>query len=362
MPRPARAAVLALLAALAAPPAAAQSLLDRPPNLSGAWVGSSGRMYFHFLHRFTASPAPERKVSNVPTFTVAAGLPAGTLVGVNYSTNSRLAPRYPNEWEAFVRTRFLSQDGGAPLDVAAQGAYNIAAEGVDGELSVARRQGPLRLIAAGRVLSDPFEAGNPRFAAAGGATLRIGRYLALAGDVASLLDREEDERIAWGAGLHIAIPHTPHTLSLHAANTDAGTLQGASRGGEEVRYGFEFTVPLTLARWFGSGGEAPAGQSPPPPPPSGEAAAESVDPEAPVVRASIRSMSFAPARIEIDAGTTIRWTNDDPLAHTVTADGGAFDSGLVESGESWSRTFTEPGTYPFHCTPHPFMKGEVVVR
>jgi nitrite reductase (NO-forming) len=46
----------------------------------------------------------------------------------------------------------------------------------------------------------------------------------------------------------------------------------------------------------------------------------------------------------------------------VTADDGAFDSGNVDPGQSWRRRFDTPGTYPFHCTPHPFMKGVIVVR
>ena len=97
-------AVGAACAALGAgAPAAGQSLLDRSPNLSGGWVGSSGQLYFNFLHRFTASDAPERKVSNVPTFTVAAGLQFRTLVGFEYATNSTHAPSYPNEWEVFAR-------------------------------------------------------------------------------------------------------------------------------------------------------------------------------------------------------------------------------------------------------------------
>ena len=67
---------IALLAAALALPATAgaQSLLDRPPNLSGGWVGNPGTLYFNFLHRFSATDAPVRKVGNVPTFTVAAGL------------------------------------------------------------------------------------------------------------------------------------------------------------------------------------------------------------------------------------------------------------------------------------------------
>lgn len=345
----------ALLALALAPPAGAQSLLERPPNLTGGWVGMPGTLYFNFLHRFSVSDPPDRKVSNVPTFTVAAGLPRHTLVGFHYATNSALAPRYPNEWEFWLRHQVLSQSAGSPLDVSGQVGYNLAAEGVDGELALARRIGRSRVTGVARVLSDPFEAGKTRFAVGGGAALGLGRYLAVAGDAATLLNAAEGERVAWSAGVHLAIPLTPHTLSLHASNTNAYTLQGMSRGEERVRYGFEFTVPLTLARWFGPGARAAA----PPPPPAGAPAAPA---SGEVVRATIRSMAYAPARIEVEAGTTVEWTNDDPLAHTVTSPGGAFDSGLIAPGGRWRHTFPEPGEYPFSCTPHPFMKGTVVVR
>lgn len=351
-----RTAVLAALLALPGS-AGAQSLLDRPPNLTGGWVGNSGTLYFNFMHRFSVSDAPARKVSNVPTFTVAAGLPRRTLAGFHYATNSALAPRYPNEWEFWARHQPFAQGSGAPLDLTVQAGYNLAAEGVDGELSLARRVGRTRVTGVARVLSDPFEAGRTRFAAGGGATLGIGRYLALAGDAATLLNPEEGERVAWSAGVHLAIPLTPHTLSLHASNTNAYTLQGMSRGEDRVRYGFEFTVPLTLARWFGPGAR---GHGAVPAAPSTAAAPE--DPGAPVVRASIRGMAYAPARIEVAAGTTVEWTNEDPLAHTVTAPDGSFDSGLVAPGGRWRHTFHEPGEYPFACTPHPFMNGRVVVR
>lgn len=343
-----------LLLALAAP-AGAQSLLERPPNLTGGWVGRPGTLYFNFMHRFTASDAPARKVSNVPTFTVAAGLPRRTLAGFHYATNSALAPGYPNEWEFWLRHQPLAQEAGSPFDVTAQVAYNLAAEGVDGELTLARRVGRSRVSGVARVLSDPFEAGSTRFAVGGGGAIALGRYAALAGDAATLLNAEEGERMAWSAGLHLALPLTPHTLSLHAANTNAYTLQGTSRGEDRIRYGFEFTVPLTLARWFGPGAR---GAAPPPPPPAGGDAA----PTGEVVRATVRSMAYAPARLEVRAGTTVEWTNDDPLAHTVTSDAGAFDSGLIAPGGRWRHTFREPGEYPFSCTPHPFMKGTVVVR
>ncbi|HEU4882805.1 MAG TPA: cupredoxin family copper-binding protein [Longimicrobium sp.] len=357
--------IAALAAALALPATAgAQSLLDRPPNLSGNWVGNPGTIYFNFLHRFSASDAPVRKVSNVPTFTVASGLGMRTMVGFHYATNSSLAPAYPNEWEIWARHQLLSQDAGGPVDLGGQVGYNLAADGLDGEVSVARRFGAARLIAAGRVLSDPLESGERRFAVAGGGTLRISRYFALAGDVATLVDREEGEEVAWSAGLHLALPLTPHTLSIHAANTNAYTLQGLSRGEDFIRYGFEFTIPLTLARWFGpgAGGGAHGAAVPPPPSAPSTEPTPSAAPAGPVTRAGMRNMAFTPARIEIEAGGTVEWTNNDPLAHSVTAADGSFDSGLIQPGGKWSRTFTAPGTYDFNCTPHPFMKGVVIVR
>ena len=342
--------------------AGAQSLLDRPDAVSGDWVGTSGTLYFHFVHRFSESGAPEHKVSNVPTFLVAAGLPMHLLAGMHYATNSQLAPRYPNEHEFFLRWAPLRQRDGSPLDLGGQVGYNIAAEGVDGELSLARRQGPARAIVAARVLSNPYVAGETRFAVAGGGTLRLGRWIALAGDVATLLEREAGTETAWSAGIHLAIPQTPHSLSLHATNINAATLQGASRGDDEVRYGFEFTVPLTLGRYFtgGRGGAATPAQ-----PAAAAAPADSARP-APVggeiLRASIASFAYAPARLEIAAGTTIEWRNDDQLAHTVTASDASFASPLLQPGDIWRHTFTTPGSFDFYCTPHPFMKGVVVVR
>src|SRR4026207_2016090 len=119
--------------------AVAQSLLDHTPNISGDWTGAPGTLYFHFIHRFSTSSAPERKVSNVPTFLLGAGLPFRLLAGVNYSTNSSLAPRFPNEWELFARWNPISEDNGAPLDVGGQVGYNNAAEGLGGGGSVVGR-------------------------------------------------------------------------------------------------------------------------------------------------------------------------------------------------------------------------------
>jgi len=74
------------------------------------------------------------------------------------------------------------------------------------------------------------------------------------------------------------------------------------------------------------------------------------------------SWIFSPARLEISAGTTVIWTNKTDTSHTVTGDDLGFeDSGPFGLGETYSQTFTKPGTYTYFCSPHPFMTGTIVV-
>jgi plastocyanin len=317
-------------------------VLDRPPNLSGGWLGTRGALQFNFVHRFGVSDAPLRKVTNSPTFLLSYPLASSLLLGFNYATSSDIAPAFPNEWEAFAR---YGRSG-----VAVQAGFNQAAESFDAELTAARTLGRLRLMAVGRFLSNGFHRDTARYAVGAGAALRLNRWFALAGDVTSLLDQRPGEDVAWGGGLQIAIPYTPHTLSLQVTNTNTATLQGASRGIDRVRGGFEFTIPFTLARYFG-GRKAAAGD-----------AAASDTAARGGATAEMRGMAFAPSRIEVAAGSAITWTNNDPLVHTITAEDGAWDSGPIEPGRTWSRTFTEPGEVAVHCTPHPFMKATIVVR
>jgi len=76
----------------------------------------------------------------------------------------------------------------------------------------------------------------------------------------------------------------------------------------------------------------------------------------------IADMAFAPGDVTVNVGDTVTWTNADPgMVHTVTSTSGAFDSGDMDEGESYSVTFTAPGTYAYLCTPHPFMTGTVTV-
>jgi plastocyanin len=76
----------------------------------------------------------------------------------------------------------------------------------------------------------------------------------------------------------------------------------------------------------------------------------------------IQGHAYSPATITVTAGTTIKWTNKDPVAHTVTSDDGLFDSGSLVNGDTWSMPFNNPGTFKYHCTPHPGMIATVVVN
>lgn len=90
--------------------------------------------------------------------------------------------------------------------------------------------------------------------------------------------------------------------------------------------------------------------------------------EEPVASASasasvtISDFEFTPATVTINEGDTITWTNDGPTVHTATAEDGSFDTGSLRKGESGSATFTSAGTINYICSPHPYMKGQVVVQ
>jgi LPXTG-motif cell wall-anchored protein len=76
---------------------------------------------------------------------------------------------------------------------------------------------------------------------------------------------------------------------------------------------------------------------------------------------TISDFKFTPSTITVTAGDSVTWTNNGPAGHSATADDGSFDTGVLRKGTSGSHTFTQAGTYTFHCTPHPFMTGKVVV-
>jgi plastocyanin len=77
--------------------------------------------------------------------------------------------------------------------------------------------------------------------------------------------------------------------------------------------------------------------------------------------ATIKGFAFQPDVLKVEVGAKVTWTNDDTVAHTVTADTNSFASGNLQPGGSFSFTFTRPGTYAYHCSIHPSMHGSIVV-
>jgi uncharacterized protein (TIGR03118 family) len=90
--------------------------------------------------------------------------------------------------------------------------------------------------------------------------------------------------------------------------------------------------------------------------------ASSAPPQPQASLANIANFAFVPPTITIASGTPVQWTNQDGLAHTVTADDASFQSGSLEHNDTYSQTFSAAGTYSYHCSIHPFMKGKIVVR
>ncbi len=83
--------------------------------------------------------------------------------------------------------------------------------------------------------------------------------------------------------------------------------------------------------------------------------------DAPTRTVTMPGKLYDPSQISVLVGTTVTWKNDDSINHTVSADGDAFSSGYVPPGGAFTFTFAKQGRYPFHCTIHKFMRGEVDV-
>ena len=77
----------------------------------------------------------------------------------------------------------------------------------------------------------------------------------------------------------------------------------------------------------------------------------------------IQNFAFSPNNLTVKTGATVTWVNKDSTTHTVTSDNGAFTSSSnLNPGSNYTFTFTKAGTYPYHCSIHPEMKGTIVVQ
>ena len=76
----------------------------------------------------------------------------------------------------------------------------------------------------------------------------------------------------------------------------------------------------------------------------------------------IDNFKFGVVSLEVAAGTTVRWTNRDDLPHNVVSTTKAFKSPTLDTGETFSYTFKDAGTFEYYCGLHPRMTGKIVVK
>lgn len=84
-------------------------------------------------------------------------------------------------------------------------------------------------------------------------------------------------------------------------------------------------------------------------------------PAAAPVAVKISNFTFGPKAVTVKVGQTITWTNDDDIPHTVVATDKSFRSKVLDTGQSFSFTFTRPGQFAYFCSLHPMMTGKVIV-
>jgi plastocyanin len=77
---------------------------------------------------------------------------------------------------------------------------------------------------------------------------------------------------------------------------------------------------------------------------------------------SLTTSAYNPNPITVQRGGSVTWINNDNTAHTSTSDTGAWSSGTIAPGASFSATFQTSGSFAYRCTIHPNMIGTVTVQ
>ncbi len=151
----------------------------------------------------------------------------------------------------------------------------------------------------------------------------------------------------------------PHTVTDRAGSFDSGLINA---GGTYSRtfatagtYNYFCTLHpdmvATLVVTDATGEAPPPAAEEPPPTPAAPVAGD----------VEMVDFAFGPATLTVPMGSTVTWGNNGAAPHTVTDRAGAFDSGIVDAGGTYRRTFTDPGTFNYFCTLHPQMTGTLVV-
>ena len=195
--------------------------------------------------------------------------------------------------------------------------------------------------------------------------------------------------VALSPGLAAALAGAPVTITIGSSldpssvtiepgtsvtwvNADSGRHRMASTSGPErfdsgnLDPGQSFTMTFDVegtysylddrddenSAYFGTIVVASGATSPPPPGGGGAGGPVSID---------VGDRIYRPASVTVSPGTTITWRNIDDRPHTVTDRAGSFDSGIFDTGGTYTRTFDTPGTFQYFCTLHPDMVGTVSV-
>jgi len=84
--------------------------------------------------------------------------------------------------------------------------------------------------------------------------------------------------------------------------------------------------------------------------------------QSPTSTVAIDNFTFNPQTLTVKAGTIVTWTNKDDIPHAIAAVGKQFKSKVMDTDNSYSFTFTTPGTYAYFCSLHPHMTGTIMVE
>jgi plastocyanin len=107
---------------------------------------------------------------------------------------------------------------------------------------------------------------------------------------------------------------------------------------------------------------APAAVAPSSPTSSGPSVPTGAAPDpATTTKVGIVNFAFTPAALTVKVGTTVVWTNNDAIAHTVNFTTDGINSKVLNKNDEFTHTFSTPGTYAYICSIHPFMHGSVTV-
>ena len=158
------------------------------------------------------------------------------------------------------------------------------------------------------------------------------------------------------------VPHTTTELS-DTEIWDSKSLQPGQS--------FEFTFtesgtfnyfcaihPTMTATVTVTGQQTPTRETSPTP---SAASSTAVAPSAPADSGNLDIVDFAHNNLTVEAGTTVTWTNAGAVIHTTTSSDGSWDSDILQSGETFSFTFDQAGSFPYFCNIHPSMIATITV-